>query len=382
MKKIVIIGGGMAGYLTAMELHKHDLEYTLTLITTDSGDYYAKPALSFALAQGKSPADLVLHTRSAMEAQYDMTVHAHTTVVRIDTDNKSVVTNDAVIDYDYCILATGSDAVPFPTQSDLSGKLLSVNSLDDYRTLISQLNKKQHVAVIGSGLVGVEFAHDLVSDGYQVSVICVSNKPLDNFVPADIGDALQQSMQQLGVQWHLNTLVNNLQEHAGGVLLTLDNGSTVQADIVLSAIGIQANTTLAKASGIEVGKGVVVDAYCQTSCADVYAIGDCAEVLGMQLFYVPPIRQCAAALAQTLAGSPTAVTYPAMPVTVKSPSCPVVSCPPRTMRMDDLTLEVTGTFPSFTAIYRDATGVMQGFALSGDAVAQKMVLAKQISVWR
>jgi len=130
------------------------------------------------------------------------------------------------------------------------------------------------------------------------------------------------------VRWHLQATVQQVNAIDHALQLTLDNGEQVEADVVLSAIGLRADNTLAQAAGLQLNRGIVVDRLLKTSCDGIYALGDCAEVEGQVLPFVMPIMHQARALAATLTGEATQVTYPAMPVLVKTTSYPVVVSPP------------------------------------------------------
>jgi rubredoxin-NAD+ reductase len=148
----------------------------------------------------------------------------------------------------------------------------------------------------------------------------------------------------------------------------------IECDLVLSAVGLRPRIELAAAAGLAVNRGVEVDRHLRTSHANIFALGDCAEVDGINLLYVMPLMNCARALAQTLAGNPTAVAYGPMPVTVKTPACPlVVSAPPRGLDGD---WRVEGTGPDIKALCHDSSGALLGYALTGTAVQEKMALNK------
>ena len=122
--------------------------------------------------------------------------------------------------------------------------------------------------------------------------------------------------------------------------------------------------------------GVVVDRELRTSHSNVYALGDCAEVDGLNLLYVMPLMACARALAKTLAGNPTAVAYGPMPVTVKTPVCPLVVSPPPRGLEGNWTVEGSGS--DIKALCRDATGRLLGYALTGAAVQEKLALNREL----
>jgi rubredoxin-NAD+ reductase len=125
-----------------------------------------------------------------------------------------------------------------------------------------------------------------------------------------------------------------------------------------------------------IGRGIQVDRYLRTSHANIHALGDCAEVDGLNLLYVMPLMSCARALAQTLAGTPTQVKYGPMPITVKTPACPLVVSPPP--RGANGTWSVEGQGLDITALCHDPQGELLGYALTGAAVMQKLALNKAL----
>lgn len=379
MQRIVIIGAGMAGYLTATEIRKQLPESQLTLISADDAAYYSKPLLSTGIAKTKQAQDLVISTCEQMAEQLHMTILPRTIVEHINSSTCHVETATQSIPYDTCIVATGSKPIMLD-HINASRGLLSVNSLDDYRHFRTTLAATDTLAIIGSGLVGVEFAHDVASGGHAVSVIGMDAYPLQRLLPERLGRVLQKAMQEkLGVTWYNDMTITAVSEASSRYHIHSNVGEIVVADKVLSAVGIKASLTLALASGLNTNHGIVVDQFGQTSAPNVYAVGDCAELCGLNLHYVPPIRQCAAAIAATCAGKKTAVTYPAMPVTLKTPVCPIVACLPRVAQ--PVQCHISGDGQDLIARYEDDAGTLHGFALSGAAVQEKMTLAAQIAPW-
>ncbi|MDH1158052.1 FAD-dependent oxidoreductase, partial [Pseudomonas otitidis] len=165
--------------------------------------------------------------------------------------------------------------------------------------------------------------------------------------------------------------------HAGEALEAhLSDGTHLSCDLVVSAVGLRPRTALAAAAGLDVNRGVVVDRELRTSHANIYALGDCAEVDGINLLYVMPLMASARALAQTLAGTPTAVSYGPMPVTVKTPACPLVVSPPPRGLDGEWTVEGAGA--DIKALCRDASGHLLGYALTGAAVQEKLALNREL----
>lgn len=188
--------------------------------------------------------------------------------------------------------------------------------------------------------------------------------------------AVQAGLESLGAKFHLGPVLNRLQRTADGLEGHLSDGQVIPCDVVVSAIGLRPRIDLAAAAGLQTNRGVMVDRHLKTSHANIYALGDCAEVDGLNLLYVMPLMSCARALAQTLAGNPTAVSYGAMPITVKTPVCPLVVSPPP--RGSEGVWTVEGQGADIKALCRDSSGKLLGYALTGAAVMDKLALNKEL----
>lgn len=382
MDPITVIGTGLAGYNTAKELRKHDPDAPLRLISADDGAAYSKPMLSNAVARGKTAAQLVQGDADAMAAQLNAELRSAVTVTGVDSERCRLSLGDEELGYSKLVLAVGADPIRLPLQGSGAERLLSVNDLADYARFRSALQGCRRVAILGAGLIGCEFANDLALGGYQVELIDLAPLPLGRLVPPEVGAAMQQALAGLGVGWHLGTSVERVDavgEAGRRVALTLANGDALEADLLLSAVGLRPRTALAVAAGLEVNRGILVDPFLRTSDDRIYALGDCAEVAGLVLPFVLPIMHASRALARTLAGRPTEVHYPALPVAVKTPALPVVVCPPLPGVAGDWRAEGDGS--DLRALFVDADGALRGFALTGAAVAEKGALAGRLPNW-
>ncbi|HEX4879687.1 MAG TPA: FAD-dependent oxidoreductase, partial [Limnobacter sp.] len=160
---------------------------------------------------------------------------------------------------------------------------------------------------------------------------------------------------------------------AGQYTIKDSRGETTSAELVLSAVGLAPRTTLAKQAGLAVARGIVVNTLGQTSQTNVYAIGDCAEYAGKYVLpYIMPVMQAARAMAQTLAGKPTEIKFPAMPVSVKTPDCPAVVNPPLPEHVGQW--EVTHTEDGVKALFKGTDGALLGMVLLGDASKERQAL--------
>ncbi|WP_434002167.1 FAD-dependent oxidoreductase [Endozoicomonas sp.] len=161
----------------------------------------------------------------------------------------------------------------------------------------------------------------------------------------------------------------------GELAVTLSSGQRIQADLVLSAIGLRPRTTLAAQAGLAINKGIKVNQQLETSHNDIFALGDCAEVSGLNLQYVMPLMACARVLAKNLAGTPTAVKYGPMPVVVKTPACPLVTSPPAPSAKGSWKVELNGC--NVCALFTDGKE-LHGFALTGSMVSDKVQLTRRL----
>ena len=377
MQAIVIVGSGLAGYTLLKEIRKRDTVTPVTLVTADDGAFYSKPNLSNALAAGKTAAVLAGASAEKMAADLNARVLAHTRVTAIDTQGQRIRTDHGELEYGKLVLALGADPFPHGLAGSGAAGVLAVNDLADYAAFRSAIDGKKHITVLGGGLIGSEFANDLAHAGFAVDVVHLGGWPLERLLPVEAGQRLADSLAALGVRWHFGRSGKRVEQTANGYRLELDNGETVEADAVLSAIGLRPRTQLAQAAGIPVGRGIQTNGLLETGAANVYAMGDCAEVEGLNLPYVQPLMVQARALAATLAGTPTAVVYPAMPVMVKTPAHPVAVLPPRIGAAGSWKVECGET--GICALHLDDNGRLQGFALTGSETGRRNTLAKEMA---
>lgn len=376
MDPIVIIGSGLAGYTVLREFRKRDQATPVTLICADDGHFYSKPNLSNALAAGKTAEQLVNTPREKMAADLNAQIVANTRVTAIDTASKTVHWNDGETGYGRLVLALGADPIPHGLTGPGSEKVFAVNDLQDYAAFRAALRPGKRVAILGGGLIGAEFANDLALAGHPVEVVHLGPWPLERLIPEPVGRALTDALAEKGVTWHFGRTAKAIEPAGDGVRLTLDDGSQVEADIVLSAIGLRSRTQLAASAGIQVNRGIVVDKALQTSVPDVHALGDCAEVDGQVLPFVMPLMQQARALAASLAGEKTEVRYPVMPVVVKTPTLPLAVLPPATGTEGGWQVECMED--GLYALHLDAGRVLQGFALAGKQAGQRAQYAARV----
>jgi len=383
MHPIVIIGSGMAGYTLAREFRKLNPEQELVMICADDAVNYAKPTLSNAFAGKKAPEQIPLGDAAKMSAQLNMRIEPFTWVKEILAErHELVLEKDGVISqqpYSKLILAVGANPIRLAIAGDGSDDIHVVNSLIDYRSFRENLaqRKDKRVVILGAGLIGCEFANDLQNTGHQVTVIDLAPQPLGRLLPNHVAQAFKDNLEQSGIKFALGTTVEKVSKSERGYIVSLASGQSLLADVVLSAIGLQPNIALAKATEINTSRGVITKTLLETSQADIFAIGDCAEVNGTLLPFVMPIMQQARALAKTLSGQTTTVHYPAMPVAVKTPAAPLTVLP---APIDvDVTWENEEFEDGMLSKATDAEGILRGFVLLGaTAGKQRLTLTKLV----
>jgi len=371
---VVIVGTGLAGYNLAREFRKLDGETPLLLITADDGRSYSKPMLSTGFGKNKDADGLSMAEPGAMAEQLNAEVRTHTRVSGIDPGHKRLWIGEEAVHYRDLILAWGAQTVSVPVEGDAGDAIFPINDLEDYARFRAAAAGKRRVLILGVGLIGCEFANDLIVGGHEVDLVAPCEQVMPTLLHPAAAAAVQAGLEGLGARFHLGPVLTRLSRRADGLEAHLSDGQVIECDLVVSAIGLRPRVDLAAAAGLETGRGVVVDRHLKTSHANIYALGDCAEVDGLNLLYVMPLMSCARALAQTLAGTPTAVKYGPMPITVKTPVCPLVVSPvPKGM---EGVWTVEGQGADIKALCHDAAGNLLGYALTGAAVMEKLALNK------
>jgi rubredoxin-NAD+ reductase len=372
----VVIGTGLAGYNLVKELRKLAPEQEIIMITADDGRNYSKPMLSTGFGKNKSADELAMGSAADMAAQLNIVIRTHTSVTKIDTANHKVFVGEEPISYSKLVLAWGAEAIRPRTEGDGADRVFSINDLEDYASFRALADGKKRVLVMGAGLIGCEFANDMANGGFEVEVVAPCEHILPTLLPTEAANAVQEGLEGLGVKFHLGPLVTRINRDGEGVVAHLSNGTTVAADVVVSAIGLRPRLDLAVKAGIQVNHGIVADRLLQTSEADVYTLGDCAEIEGRVLLYVLPLMAGARALAKTLTGTPTEVSYGVMPVTVKTPVVPVVVSPAAPDSAGRWIVERDGA--DVQAEFRNEAGDLLGYALTGAKVMNKVALNKEL----
>lgn len=373
---VVIVGTGLAGYNLAREFRKLDTQTPLLLITADDGRSYSKPMLSTGFAKQKDADGLCMAEPGAMAEQLNAEIRTHTRISGIDPGHKRLWVGEEAVEYRDLVLAVGAQTVQVPIEGNGGEQVFPINDLEDYARFRAAASGKQRVLILGAGLIGCEFANDLSLGGFQVDVVAPCEQVMPTLLHPAAATAVQAGLEGLGVRFHQGPVLARLEKADQGLEAHLSDGCVIACDLVVSAIGLRPRTDLAAAAGLQTNRGISVDRQLRTSHANIFALGDCAEVDGINLLYVMPLMSCARALAQTLAGKPTTVAYGPMPVTVKTPACPLVVSPPPLGH--EGTWQVEGQGSDLKVLCFDADGKLLGYALTGSEVMDKLALNRQL----
>ncbi|TVV77099.1 FAD-dependent oxidoreductase [Sphingomonas solaris] len=375
---VVVVGSGLAGYGVLRELRKLSPDATLTLVTLDDGHFYSKPALSTAFAKGKIADTLVTTPAAKMVTQLRLDLRAGREAEAIDREGRLLLTTGGPIDYDTLVLALGADPVRPAVDGDGAHRALAVNNLDQYRTFREALPDAARVLIMGGGLVGTEFANDLVSAGYRPIVVDMLAHPLAQLVPAGVGDRVRDALAEQGVAWHLGRKVVAIDKVGAGLRATLDDGRVIDAEAALSAVGLRPHTRLAAEAGLEISRGIKVDVTGRTSDPHIYAIGDCAEYVQGLAAYVTPIMAAARAIAPSALGTPTEIRFPTLSVQVKTTHHPVVLLPAPVGQAGAWACEIDDERGA-RWLFRDGDGTVLGYVLTRDRCQERMDMDKLVS---
>lgn len=388
MKPIIIIGTGLAGYTVAREFRKLDKTTPLIMMTADSGGYYSKPMLSNACAQNKQAEQLITQSAAQMAEQLDLNLMANTQVESIDSVQKNIITNNGNFEYEKLVLAVGAQPIRLDLKGDAADKVLSVNNIDDYTHFRHSIDERKnsspvHIVILGAGLIGCEFADDLSGAGHKITVVDPSARPLAALVAPALSEGLHAALTARGVTFHLNTVAESVTQANNNLQVALANGTTLEADIVLSAVGLRPDLRLATSAGLQTERGVIIDTAGQTSNPDIYALGDCAEYTlrsdgsKRTLPYIAPILPAGRAIAKTLSGERTEIDLRDSPVLIKTPSYPLALIAPLPHVAKNGNWVAEQRDAHHVCRFYDAEGVMLGFGVSphDNAIRQELIAA-------
>jgi len=304
MKKLVIVGSGMSAMKVVDEVLKIDpLMYQITIIGEERALPYNRIMLSPVLAGEKEFADIKTHDERYF-SQNNISFKPGFMVSSIDRLAKNVeLSNESeslLIGYDRLVICTGSRPfiLPLPGK-DLKG-VVSFRDIYDVEYMQAQVGKAKKVAVIGTGLLGLEAANGLNELGFEVSVIGNMDSIMNMQLDKSSGDLLQSVLEQKNIKFKLNAITSKIAGSDKVESLEFDDGSSMQTDMVVMSVGIIPQDTLAASAGLHTDRGIIVGDTMMTSDPTIYSVGECIKHRGMSYGLVAPLFEQARVCAEQI----------------------------------------------------------------------------------
>ncbi|MUG67662.1 NAD(P)/FAD-dependent oxidoreductase [Paenibacillus campinasensis] len=305
-KKLIVVGNGMAGVRCIEEIVKLAPErYEIIVFGAEPRPNYNRILLSKVLEGQHAFQDIVLNDWSWYD-QHGIRLHAGETVSFIHTQSRYIETVSGMKEsYDALIVASGSTPFIPPISGTDKAGVLTFRTVDDCVKMKELSNTSSKAAVIGGGLLGLEAARGLLNLNLEVDVIHNAPYIMNRQLDAMSARMLQKQLEEQGMRFHLSRETTRITGRAKVKGLRFSDGATLDADMVVMAVGIRPNIELAMRSGIHTRRAIVVDDYMRTNVPDVYAVGECAEHRGISYGLVAPLYEQGKVLARVLCGMDT-----------------------------------------------------------------------------
>lgn len=306
-QKLVVIGNGMAGVRVVEEVLKiNPDQFDITILGSEPHPNYNRIQLSTVLQGGTSVRDITLNDWQWYETNK---IHLYTseTVLSIDTEKQIVLTDkQRSVAFDKLIIATGSNPFMLPLPGADKEGVTAFRNIKDCEKMMEYSKKYRKAAVIGGGLLGLEAARGLLNLGMEVDVIHIYDYLMERQLDRNAGKLLQKELEVQGMNFLLQKNTAEIMGRKRVTGLRFKDGSKIKADLVVMAVGIKPNVSLAQAAGIPVNRGIIVNDFLETGVPNVFAVGECAEHRGIAYGLVAPLYQQGQVLARRICGMDTA----------------------------------------------------------------------------
>lgn len=273
-ERIVIIGGGAAGFAAAEMLRREGYRGRLTMLSEDADAPCDRPNLSKDYLAGEAPEEWIPLRPAEFYAEQGIDLQLSARVTAIDAAARSITTDDGrSLEFDRLLIATGAEPVRPPIPGADLPHVFTLRSLADSRAIIARAAEASTAVVLGSGFIGLETAAALRGRKLAVHVVSLDNVPLVHVLGPALGALVREIHESHGEIFHLGTSITSIDATS----VTLGDGTKVAADLVIMGVGVRPRVALAEGAGLATDNGVIVNEYLETSSPGIFAAGDIAR---------------------------------------------------------------------------------------------------------
>jgi NADPH-dependent 2,4-dienoyl-CoA reductase/sulfur reductase-like enzyme/nitrite reductase/ring-hydroxylating ferredoxin subunit len=272
--RIVILGGGAAGFAAAERLRRDGYQGELTMVSDDTAPPVDRPNLSKDYLAGTAPEDWMPMRPDNFYADNGIELRLGTSVSAIDRNGRQLILGvGGTLPYDRLLLATGAEPVRLSVPGGDQPHIHTLRTLADCRAIIAGAKEAKRVAVIGASFIGLEVAASLRTRGIETHVIAPEAIPMEKILGAEMGRFVRALHEEHGVVFHLGEGITGFE----GKQVKLKSGGSLDADLVVTGVGVRPRIALAEKAGLAIDRGVSVNAWLETSDPMILAAGDIAR---------------------------------------------------------------------------------------------------------